>query len=182
MGRVENIVEKGENAGYQHFLLFPHCFQKASFSRSLKVGIVWLRVNFIQDKKILDRPKLKAFTNNKLNVTHIMKFVFKRAENIVGKGNNAFNQHFLLLPQLFKKPSISNRIHSSLTAVCCFDNSYVGKQPVACKEYCAEYWLKELQESINRYTGSRNITEILLKMVFNTIQSISSSLKPGIVL
>ena len=24
--RVENIVGKGENAGYQHFLLFPQCF------------------------------------------------------------------------------------------------------------------------------------------------------------
>ena len=23
LGRVENIVGKGENAGYQHFLLFP---------------------------------------------------------------------------------------------------------------------------------------------------------------
>ena len=40
-GRVENIVGKGENAGYQHFLLFPQCFQKATFSGSLKVGIVW---------------------------------------------------------------------------------------------------------------------------------------------
>ena len=30
MGRVENIEGKGENAGYQHFLLFPKCFQKAS--------------------------------------------------------------------------------------------------------------------------------------------------------
>ena len=28
--RVENIVGKGEFAGYQHFLLFPQCFQKAS--------------------------------------------------------------------------------------------------------------------------------------------------------
>ena len=28
--RVENIVRKGENAGYQHFLLFPQCFLKAS--------------------------------------------------------------------------------------------------------------------------------------------------------
>ena len=26
--RVENHVGKGENAGYQHFLLFPQCFQK----------------------------------------------------------------------------------------------------------------------------------------------------------
>ena len=37
---VENIVEKGENAGYQHFLLFPQCFQKLSFLGSQKVGIV----------------------------------------------------------------------------------------------------------------------------------------------
>ena len=39
--RVENIVGKGENAGNQHFLLFPQCFQKASFLGSLEVGIVW---------------------------------------------------------------------------------------------------------------------------------------------
>ena len=41
LGRVENIVGKGENAGYQHFLLFQQCFQKASYTESLKVGIVW---------------------------------------------------------------------------------------------------------------------------------------------
>ena len=41
LGRVENIVGKGENAGYQHFLLVPQCFQKASISGSLKVGTVW---------------------------------------------------------------------------------------------------------------------------------------------
>ena len=41
--RVENIVGKGENAGYQHFLLFPQCFQKLSFQEMLKVGIVWYK-------------------------------------------------------------------------------------------------------------------------------------------
>ena len=35
--RAKNIVGKGENACYQHFLLFPQCFQKVTFS----VGIVW---------------------------------------------------------------------------------------------------------------------------------------------
>ena len=40
-GCEENIVRKGENAGYQHFLLFPQCFQKASLSGSLKVKTVW---------------------------------------------------------------------------------------------------------------------------------------------
>ena len=38
MGRKH--AGNGENAGYQHFLLFPQCFQNASFSGSLKVGIV----------------------------------------------------------------------------------------------------------------------------------------------
>ena len=41
LGKVENIVGKGENAGHQHFLLFPKCFQKHPSLRSLKVGIVW---------------------------------------------------------------------------------------------------------------------------------------------
>ena len=38
---LENIVGKGENAGYQYFPPFPHCFQKLSLSGSLKVRIVW---------------------------------------------------------------------------------------------------------------------------------------------
>ena len=40
-GQVENISGKGENAGYQHFPLFPKCFRKPPSSWSLKVGIVW---------------------------------------------------------------------------------------------------------------------------------------------
>ena len=35
----------------------------------------------------------------------------------------------------------------------CFNNGYVVKQPVAWKEYCAEYLSKELQESLDRCTG-----------------------------
>ena len=38
--RIENIAGKEENAGYQHFLLFPQCFPNANISGSLKVGIV----------------------------------------------------------------------------------------------------------------------------------------------
>ena len=39
--RVENSVEKVENAGYQHFLLFLQGFPKLSSLGSLKVRIVW---------------------------------------------------------------------------------------------------------------------------------------------
>ena len=42
--RVEDTVGKGQNADYQHFLLFPRCFSKPSSSGSLKVSIVWKRV------------------------------------------------------------------------------------------------------------------------------------------
>ena len=38
---VENMMGKGENAGYQHFLLYPQYFQKASYTGLLKVMIVW---------------------------------------------------------------------------------------------------------------------------------------------
>ena len=39
--RLANIVGKGENAGYQHFLFFLQWFQKTSYPGTLKVGIVW---------------------------------------------------------------------------------------------------------------------------------------------
>ena len=38
---VENSVGKGENAGYQHFLLFLQCFPKPPSYGSLKAVIVW---------------------------------------------------------------------------------------------------------------------------------------------
>ena len=39
------------------------------------------------------------------------------------------------------------------------ENGNVGKQPVVWKEYCVEYWLKELQESMDRSIGH----QIMLK-------------------
>ena len=42
--RIENILGKGENAGDQHFLLFPESFQKAAFFGPWKPGIVWGKV------------------------------------------------------------------------------------------------------------------------------------------
>ena len=36
LGRVENILEKGENAGFPHFLLFPKMFSKALFLMVVK--------------------------------------------------------------------------------------------------------------------------------------------------
>ena len=38
LDKEENIVGKEENAGYQHFLLFPRCFSKAYFFSVTKSG------------------------------------------------------------------------------------------------------------------------------------------------
>ena len=50
--RVENIVVKGENTGYQHFLLFPQCFQRASFSGSLKSGLCGKGLNVFRASEL----------------------------------------------------------------------------------------------------------------------------------
>ena len=63
--------------------------------------------NSLQNDKILDWSKLKAFADDKLNVTKELKFVLGREENIVGKGESAGNQHFLLFPQCFQKVSFT---------------------------------------------------------------------------
>ena len=81
---------KGENAGYQHFLLFPLCFQKASFSGSLKVGIVWIRVKDLG-------LSLQGIEPN-INMNQKLKSDLGRSETIMGKEENAGFQQFLHLP------------------------------------------------------------------------------------
>ena len=43
------------------------------------------------------------FADDNINVTHQLKFVLERVENIVGKKENAGHQHFLLYRQWFQK-------------------------------------------------------------------------------
>ena len=61
--------------------------------------MVCFTINSLPNNKILDVTKLKAFADNKINVAQVMISVFDRVENIVGKGENAGYQHFLLFPR-----------------------------------------------------------------------------------
>ena len=54
------------------------------------------RVNNLNQMTLVEVTKLKAFTDNKSNVAKITISPFDRVENIVGKGENAGHQHFLL--------------------------------------------------------------------------------------
>ena len=45
--RTENIVGKGENAGYQHFLLFPQCFKRLLVQSRLQSELSGKGLTFI---------------------------------------------------------------------------------------------------------------------------------------
>ena len=45
-----------------------------------------------------DELKWKALADDKINVTENLKLVLERVENVIGKGENAGYQHFLLFP------------------------------------------------------------------------------------
>ena len=65
--------------------------------------------SFTTNHKTLDWCKMKAFADDKLNVTQMTKFILDRVENIVGKEENAGYQHFLLFPQCCQESSLITR-------------------------------------------------------------------------
>ena len=62
-------------------------------------------VKSLPNDKILDVTRLRAFADDKIDLAQMMISVFDKVENIVGKGENAGYQHFLLFPQCFQKAS-----------------------------------------------------------------------------
>ena len=66
-----------------------------------------IRLSPLPNEKFLDWSKLKDLADDKINVTEKLKFVLGRAENIVGKAENAASyQHFLIFLQYFQKTSL----------------------------------------------------------------------------
>ena len=65
--------------------------------------------NSLPIDKILDRTKLKAFADDKLNVAKMIIFLLNRIENIVKKGENAGYQHFSFSNNVFKRHRLQGR-------------------------------------------------------------------------
>ena len=60
-------------------------------------------VNPFPHDKILGQTKLKAFADDKSNVTKMIISVFDRVENIVGKGEIACTSNFSVSHNVFKR-------------------------------------------------------------------------------
>ena len=128
LGRIQNILGKGENADYQHFLLFPQCFQKAPCFKVVKGRnhvvksypltdnkiLDWSKLKQIADdilncilpfskRQILDSSKLKEFANDSFRFDESDGKFSKRVENSVGKGEIADYDQFLLFSHCFHK-------------------------------------------------------------------------------
>ena len=91
----ENIVGKGEIAHNEQFLLFPKCFQLSQITVSPFIHIFDIISLFAIEMK---EPKI-GISGKGLNVPQTMGFVFDRVENIVRKGENAGNKHFIFSQQ-----------------------------------------------------------------------------------
>ena len=72
--------------------------------------MVWVWVNFVSNIKFLDWSKLRAFADDKVDVTEKPKLFFGWADNILGKGENAGYWHSLLFPQCFQKADFSGSL------------------------------------------------------------------------
>ena len=74
--------------------------------------------NPLPDDKVLDWSKLKTFADDKINVTKELKSGLEREENIVGKGENAGNQHIF---------SFSQNVFERLLSQGCLKSGLCGK-------------------------------------------------------
>ena len=128
----ENTVGKGEIACDKQFLLFPQCFllilrafchihqiwnsrlKLSQFRRVQNLSHDFGLCNPLPDNKILAQSRLKAYADDKLNVTQNIKFIFETIENIVGKeGINSY-QHFSFSNNILKRPFLQRCWTSSL--------------------------------------------------------------------
>ena len=68
-----------------------------------------LLLNPLPDDKFLDRFKLKQFADDNFEFDVNSKNFSRLVENIVGKGEIAHYEQFILFPQCFQKNCIADR-------------------------------------------------------------------------
>ena len=86
------------------------------FSFAQNVFSCFKGFNSLPNDKVLDRPNLTDLADDKINAGNVTNFVMVRVENIVGKGENAGYQHFLLFPQCFQEASFCYNIFKMLSS------------------------------------------------------------------
>ena len=96
------MMEKGEIARVEQFLLFPQCFQNLSVLMRQNEYLWSKGLNFFTDK-ILDVTKLETVADNILNIAEMMISLFDRNEKrkCCGKRRKCWLPAFFPLPLVF---------------------------------------------------------------------------------
>ena len=71
-----------------------------------------LSVNSLPNEKILDLSKLKAFADNKLNVSGKLEFVFGKGRKHCGERRKCWSPAFFPFPTMFSKDFLYRVIKS----------------------------------------------------------------------
>ena len=71
--------------------------------------------NSLPNDKILVVTKFKAFADDNLKMVETVEFALNIEENIVGEGENAGYQHFLLLQQCFQNAAFLGLLKPQIT-------------------------------------------------------------------
>ena len=104
--RVENIVGKGENAGYQHYLFFHQMLMLFFFLRDIKGCPLCSK---LPKNKILGWSKLKTFADYKKKKLKMMTFMFDRVETLWEKEKMLVTSIFSFPLNVFKRRFIQGR-------------------------------------------------------------------------
>ena len=134
---IENIVGKGENAGYQQFLLFPQCFEKASFPETSKGVIVREWVKFCWKKNFnpfLHHILILTWKKKKKN---FRKTLLEKAKLLKISNFNFFHKVFCAIC-ILKKSSIS---HISVVVYSFFEFGTVSK-------WCIREWVNSCYQGV----------------------------------
>ena len=97
-GKGGRHCRKRRKPGFQHFLLFPQCFQKG-----FDLGVVKSRdceVNSLQNNKILDWSKLKALADEKNNWDSKMEICCGNGRKQCGKRRKCWLAAFSPFPTI----------------------------------------------------------------------------------
>ena len=121
-------------------------------------SIRWIGRNIVRSTE-------KHFTTQSRLLTPLEEKVF---ENIEGKRRKCWSPAFSPLPTMFS--SLSNPNFSFCVTIILLSANALNLD--LSKILSFGKGLKEFQESMDRCTGRRDVTEILLKTALNTLQSI----------
>ena len=121
-------MQKGENAGYQHFLIFFHnvfkrpllqgrerlgLFCKKVHCKLFVITLLYSCLNPLPVDKFFTLPNRMSLQTKISNLTKMEKKLSKEKENTVGKGEIARHEQFLLFQPCFRKacfPEASNGV------------------------------------------------------------------------